>query len=697
VTPDGRARFAPAWLWLTAIVVGSVAVRIALVGRMPAPWIMVDELIYSELAKSVAAGGGFLVRGVPSSGYGFVYPVLIAPAFRAYASVPQAYAAAKVINAVVMSLTAIPVYFLARRLLSQGLSLVAAAISVAIPSMLYTGTLMTENAFYPVFALAALVLVLTLERPTWLRQVVLLAVCGLAFATRAQAIALFGAALVAPVIHGLIERDLSTRLRRFAPLYGLTAIGAIVAVAGTLARGKSPLSLLGAYRAATDRGFSVSSAAHYLLWHAAELDLALGVVGVAALIAMWLSPRSTIPGARAFSAATLSITVLLVVEVAAFASMQSFRIEERNAFYVAPFAVIALVGLASRDDVVTRNKRVLAVAVLIAGVLPVAVPFARFVNPSAVSDTFGLLPWWWIQDRGIHFGPLRYVALGVGVAAALLIFLPRRFALVAVVLVGVYFVLASAVVENGRHGLRRASAGGLFAGIQRPHPDWIDRRVGRDADVSFLWHYAGETRPLWMNEFFNRSVGTVYTVDGPDPADGGLPETPVHEQSDGRLVTSTGAVPHVRYAVSFTDIAGKPLAHDRGIGLTLYRVNGPLVILTRVRGLFPDDTWGGRKVTYRRVQCSGGQVSVRLGTDAQLFSKPQVVTATVHGREVGSISIPPDEQATLGVPLVPDPSHRCEVTFTAKTVRVPAKVQPGSKDTRALGVHYYTFDYSGPR
>ena len=41
---------------------------------------MVDELIYSELAKSFAAGGHFLVRGEPAGSYGFVYPVLIAPA-----------------------------------------------------------------------------------------------------------------------------------------------------------------------------------------------------------------------------------------------------------------------------------------------------------------------------------------------------------------------------------------------------------------------------------------------------------------------------------------------------------------------------------------------------------------------------------------------------------------------------------------
>ena len=43
--------------------------------------------------------GQFLVRGVPSHGYGFVYPLLIAPAWRSSASVPDAYAAAKTINA----------------------------------------------------------------------------------------------------------------------------------------------------------------------------------------------------------------------------------------------------------------------------------------------------------------------------------------------------------------------------------------------------------------------------------------------------------------------------------------------------------------------------------------------------------------------------------------------------------------------
>ena len=133
------------WPWLVAIVALSTGIRIALGRHVIAPWIMVDELIYSELAKSFAAGGHFQIRGVSSNGYGFVYPALIAPAWRLFGPMPMVYGAAKAINAFVMSLAAIPGYYLARRLLSPGLSLCAAVLTVIVPSMLYTSTLMTEK------------------------------------------------------------------------------------------------------------------------------------------------------------------------------------------------------------------------------------------------------------------------------------------------------------------------------------------------------------------------------------------------------------------------------------------------------------------------------------------------------------------------------------------------------------------------
>src|ERR671931_2335603 len=141
---------------------------------------MVDELVYSELAKSFEATGHFLVRGEHHGAYGFVYPAVIAPAWKLFSSVPDAYAGAKVIGSVAMSLTVLPAYFLARRVLRPGPSLFAAVLAVAVPSMLYTGTLMTETVFYPLFVCVALALVLALEQPTLWRQAGLLAICLLA-------------------------------------------------------------------------------------------------------------------------------------------------------------------------------------------------------------------------------------------------------------------------------------------------------------------------------------------------------------------------------------------------------------------------------------------------------------------------------------------------------------------------------------
>jgi len=647
-----RAVAIPAWVWLAGIVVASATVRIALAHRLVAPWIMVDELVYSELAKSFAAHGSFLVRGVPSHGYGFVYPVLIAPAWRLFESVPDAYAAAKAINSVVMSLAAVPAYFLARRVLQPASSLVAAALTVMVPSMLYTGTLMTENAFYPLFVTCVLALVLVLERPTAPRQLVLLGLCALAYVTRQQAIALVPAALCAPLLYA------PRRLRSFAVLYGVVAGGVLLALVATLARGRSPLSLLGAYRAAVSGSYSVGGVLHFVLYHLAEIDLYLGVLPFAALVALWLAPGR----ARAFAAATLAVFVFFLLEVAAFASQTSVdKIEERNLFYVAPLALVALFML-------PRPRRATLAAGAVAGVLPVFVDFPRFINTAAVADTFALLPWWWVQDHWITIGQVRWAALAVSLAAAAaFVVWPARYLLALPVLVAVYFVLTTLVVENGRHGIHQASLGKLWAGIRDPHANWIDRAVGPHASVAILRDASTTDETVWENEFFNRSVRTVLfhgVGRVPDP----LPESRLAGQ-------------HVDYALAH-DVVGTPVAADPAIGVTLFRVDGPLIVPTRVTGVYPD-SWSGRHVTYVRRPCTGGTLNVTLGSDATLFPRPQVV---VTGDR--RIVVPPTGTTTASLPLRPTGRGVCTVAFA-----VPHTKVPGHGDERALGVHFLSFDY----
>jgi hypothetical protein len=690
-----RAVAVPASVWLAAIVVGSIVVRVALVHRMVAPWIMVDEIVYSELAKNVAASGQFLVRGVPSHGYGFVYPLLIAPAWRLFTSIPDAYTAAKTINGVLMSLAAVPAYLLARRVLGARLSLFAALLAVLIPSMLYTGMLMTENAFYPLFLLAAYLLVLVLEEPTAFRQIALLAVCAVAFETRAQAVALFAAAATAPVLLALVERrGARATLRRYGWLYGLLAGGAVAALGVVVALGRSPLSLLGAYRAATSTSYTASGIARFFLYHVAELDLYLGILPFAALLALWFAPRRPAAGARAFAAASLALSAWLLLEVSAFASASYVdRIEERNTFYLAPLALTALLGL-SADGVITRRRRVLVLAAALAGIAPFFIPYTRFISTSAVSDTFALLPWWWVQDHFIDLQQVKWAALGVALlAGALFVLLPRRYALLLPALVAAYFVATSFVVENGRHGLHETSVGSLYAGTHETHPDWIDRTVGSHAAVAVLWTGTlPSPYPVYENEFFSRSVRTVYDLYPAAPPDP-LPEVPVRRLPNGELA-SGGKPVHAQYVLApgTVALAGKLLVSDP-VGVDLYRVNGPIVILTHVTGIYPNDTWSGAAVTYQRVECTGGSIAVQLQGDPRLFTRPQTVVATEGGVVVGRARIPVTAETTLTVPLRPAANGRCTVRFGVGRTLVPARVEPGSLDPRRLGAHFLNFDY----
>ena len=251
-----RAARIPDAAWLTGIVVVSVLGRLWLVHKMPGPYIFVDELIYSELAKSLVETGSFAIRGVPVHGYSILYPALIAPAYWLFDALPNAYAAAKATNALAMSLAAVPAWLLARRVAGRLLALLAAVIAVAVPSMAYTATIVTENLFYPVALLFAWALVLVLERPSLRRVALLVVVLVASVATRSQALGFVGAAVLAPFLLALLRRDLRV-LRPFVPLVG-AAVGLVVVVlVGQLARGGSISGLLGAYSVVGEGGYDV--------------------------------------------------------------------------------------------------------------------------------------------------------------------------------------------------------------------------------------------------------------------------------------------------------------------------------------------------------------------------------------------------------------------------------------------------------
>jgi hypothetical protein len=691
----GRAlRQVPTWAWLAVIVVGSTVFR-AILGRdLVAPFVMVDEIIWSEIARGIADAGEPLLRDQPDPGYSVVYPLLISPVYALFESLPDAYAGVQVVNAALMSLAAIPAFFLARRVVRDGLALLAAVMTVAVPSMAYTGTVMTENAFYPLFLLVALMLAVVLERPTPLLVVTLLALVGLAFATRVQTVAIALAVLVAPLLLAAFQRrGLSATISRFRWLYGLVAAGVVAVLLLQLASG----SLLGAYEPVEERSYDVGEALRYLWWHVAELSLYVLVIPLAATIVLVARARSLDERVQELLAVTIALTACVVPVVATFASEFSDRIEERNMFYVAPLLCIGLLAWIERGA--PRPRVVAAVAAVVSGLLVVAIPFDRFLTTSAITDTLMLLPLWSLQDR-IGEDWITVAALGLAAAlAAAFLFVPRRYALALPLLVLGLWILAIRPIWWGTHGFERFSRGALFQGIRTAERDWIDRALSPGERAAFLW--TGRTDRLTVNqsEFFNRAVGPVYYVTDPTP--GGMPETRVRIHPEtGAVTLPDGSPVRDRFVLADSSFEpdGTPVARDTGWGVTLWRVRTPLVSAVRVDGLYPNDTWSGDEVTYLRRRCTRGRLSVSLSSDPSLFAEPQTVVARSNGRVVGQIRLRPEGRAVLSVPVEPEPGTReCRVSYTVAPTAVPAEVLPNSSDDRELGAHFNLFVYEPGR
>jgi glycosyltransferase involved in cell wall biosynthesis len=713
VSPDGRApsghvrrrgrgarllRTLPMWAWLGGLYAVGVAVLLALALRVSSPWIMVDELVYSDMARSFAATGHFLIRGVHGN-YGPVYPLLLSPVYAALGAMTDVYAWARVVNALLMASAVFPAYLLARRVVRPPAALAAAALALAVPSTIYAGTLMTENVFYPLFLWLALALVLALVRPTLVRQVVLLALCALAFETRAQAVALVAAALTAPLLLAWIERGRPSRLKAWAPLYGITAAAAVLVVVVEVARGRSPSAVLGNYSVTSSGGYHLWPAIHWLVIHLAELDLYLWVLPFAALIVLVANARHLDAPLRAYVAGAVALSAWLVVEVAVFASRYSLRIEDRNLYYVMPLFLIALLAWIERGQ--PRPPRATIVAAGVAAALPGAIPFLGLLNINAQSDTLGLQPWWYVGDALAGRGSVSVIVVLTSLAlGAAFLWLPRRYAPVLPVAVAAGFLLTWLPLQLWTHSFPRLASSSYAQGVSPGHRSWIDRTVGRNAHVGVVWA-GGNDLSVWENEFWNRSINRVYDLTTPLPGD--MPSIPLAvDQATGILRGAKGQTIRERYVLAPTsvDLLGTPIARDAPKNLVLYRVSPPARITTSVAGLYPEpvNPWSNANPVWTRYRCPGGTLTVVLSSDAQLFrgvTQTVRVTGTTPAR---TFRVPSRASSvTKRFPLAPK-NGVCRVSFAISPARRPSQYPSLHRnDSRLLGLHFDEIDYRAPR
>jgi hypothetical protein len=678
----------PAWAWLAAIVGLSWLLRLWLVRGMAAPFVFVDEAIYTELARSLADSGSFAVRETAVSGYSILYPALLAPVYAAFDNLVDAYAAAKATNAIVMSLAAIPTYLLARRVASERLALLGAAIAVAVPSMAYTGTMTTESLYYPVALAFAFVLVRYLEQPGWRWLAGLVVALAIAFATRSQSLAFAPAIATAPLLLAVL-RSRSSALRPFLPLYALGAAAAAGLVVLQAVRGRSLADLLGAYSIVGEGGYDAGQVLRFWLWHVEELDLYVGIVPFAALLFALLVGRTLPERLQEHVAATTALVVFSTLAVGAFASrFASDRIQDRYLFFLAPLLVVIVLAWVELGAPRPRVPTVAAVAVALALVL--VFPYVRFIGEPAKSDTLGLLPLWTINEHLVAGRYWTTVAV-VGIALlALYVLVPARFAVAVPIALLVLFAVLSRPVWSGPHGFVASGIGALRQGNPGLARDWIDRAVPAGQEVAVLWTGRADRFTVNMNEFFNRRVGHVYYTGQPTP--GGIGEIPVTRRRDGVYVDAGGRVVRVPYGLLDGSVIpdGGLVDRNETVGTALWRLTGPLSSRAQITGLYPD-TWSGPRVRWRLQRCEGGTLTVTVHSDPSLFTESQTLRIAAGAFARGTSSVPPTgEPASAAIPARPHDGV-CTVTFEISPTANPSEVIPGSTDDRELGLHFDAF------
>jgi hypothetical protein len=593
-------RRVPAWGWLLGLVFVSAVLRYWAASRIPIPWILPDETIYAELGRSLYETGRLDILGEPTRFYGLVTPA-IAGLPLAAGDVEEGYRALKAIQAGVMSLAAVPVFLWARTLASEAWALAAAALTLAIPDLAYSGLIMTEVAFYPVVVLAAWAMAEALVRPTLALQAAVVATILLASATRLQAVVLAPAFVAAAVVHLVWERRLGTIVRYWPTAAGL----AVAAAAWALVRlsGGAPASeLLGAYRAAGETDYGLRDALRFVLYHAADVVLLSGLVPVCAVVLLALA-RDRPARVRAYVAVTAAVTVAMTLVVGAFASRHVGHLAERNLFALAP---VLFVGLAAWFSAGAPRPRIATTLVALAAVALLAwLPVGELVSVATIVDAFTLIPLYRLAVRAPDVDLDLLVTAAAAAVAAALVLLPRRLLWLLPLALAVTFAAAS--VSASRVVAARATLG--QPGSVGPNQRWVDKAGSGEA----VYLYTGDVfwTSVWETVFWNRRVRRVYDL-LESQVPGPMPQISVGPYEDGRLVDKAGAEVPGEHVVASDALrfVGRRVA-NAGNSISLWRADPPLRLAQWTQNVRFDRTIDGqaRVVVYA---CRGGSLELRL-------------------------------------------------------------------------------------
>ena len=513
--------------FLAGIVGLSFAVRMLLAWLRPTPVYFGDEYLYSSLGRSLAETGRPLVRGQAAHFPALLEPLLTAPAWLV-SDVGIAYHLAQTIGALAMSLAAIPVYWLARRLgLTTGIALGLAALSLALPDLLYASWMVAEPFAYPLVLASVAAGVAALERPSRRSQLAFVAFSGLAAFARIQFVILPACFLGAIFLVGLRERRLRAALREQALPLALFAVPVIATIAvgpsrvlayyeGVIHVGVDPLALL------ERTGMNL-----LVLLYASGFVLVPGAI--LGLVLVLARPRTR--GELVFGAMTLLLAVSLLVEAGLFGAFE--QAQERYLFYFLPLTAICFALYAARGWPWRLYHALLAAGVVTAAAV---VPLAGYAasdekaHSALLYGVFRIERWLGSPGNGSIA-----VALAGTCAIAALVVCSARIRVAASVGIALAILFTSGLGVAGVV-FDQENARAVRQSFLPADPSWVDHAdLGH---VVLLRNIAGVRGGAFQQLFWNRSVKELLLMPGAPEIDPFRADR-VRVADDGSLLVGT--------------------------------------------------------------------------------------------------------------------------------------------------------------
>ena len=559
------------------LVVAASAIARTLAGWLRAtPIYFPDEYIYSEVGRSIAEHGRPLVRGGSAHFPALLQPLLTAPAWL-FEDVGTSYRTIQLVNAVVMSLGAVAVFWLARRLgLSQWVAVAIAAFSLAIPDMLYASWILADPFAFPLVLAAVAAATTALDRPTKRAQFAFVAFAGLATFARVQFVVLPVCFVVAMMVVGLRERRLKQALQEQKLVLGLLCLGLVpVFLAG-------PRSVLGYYDSVVGLDLSpfpilrwMGADGMLLLYSSGWVLVPGALMGLA--LAVW-RPRSR--AELGFAVFGSLVALAIVFEAALYAANGADRIQERYFF-----AILPLIGLLFALYVKRGFPHRVPHALIAGAALAVSarVPLAGFSAADGKSNSPLLLAVGFLEQKIEAVGTasllVAIVVAGLSVIAAVSGFFPR----IAMPLLIGLAIAGSCVASYGAVSFGHQAASNVYDTTLWPDPSYVDH--AELGNVALLAAPSNDRGFTTEQLFWNRSIDRLLVLPDASPPDAfAFEQTTIGDDGriliDGKtytgplLVDSFGATAELRGAeqVSRTRIyrLWKPEGTPR---LSLYVVN----------------------------------------------------------------------------------------------------------------------------